>query len=183
MGKKSPSSSTKSFSLEVSQNVKIAIVLGYSLVLLVFELFFPVSFLISTPFARLVYLIVQSLGITSLKLAGSSIIIHEVSIDFTDLCTGVPAITLAVLFMWVGSFSKRRILTATVSLILFNVLRSVFVVYLLFIDSYTVAMVAHNATYTALTVVVAALMVRSLTQLIPWRLFKNPLLNSSGKNP
>jgi hypothetical protein len=95
----------------------------------------------------------------------------------------VPAITLAVLFMWVGAFSRRRILAATVSLILFNVLRSVFVVYLLFIDSYTVAMVAHNATYTALTVVVAALMVRSLTQLIPWRLFKNPLLNSSGKNP
>ena len=174
---------SKSRSLRTPQNIKIAIVLFYSLVLLVFELFFPVSFLISTPFARLVYLIVRLLGITSLKLAGSSIIIHETSIDFTDLCTGVPAIMLAVLFMWVGSFSKRRILTATVSLILFNVLRSVFVVYLLFIDSHTVAMITHNASYIVLTLVVAALMFYSLAQLIPWRLFKRAPLNPSGKNP
>ncbi len=158
---------SKLFSLKVSQNGKIAIVLVYALALLTFELFYPVSFIISRPFAIVVYLLMKSFSIPSLSLIHSSVIINETMIDFTDLCTGVPVMILTALFMWVGKISKGHILALSLSLLLLNISRAVLVAHLLVASSYDVAAAAHNLSYTMLTATVLTVMVYSLSRSIP----------------
>lgn len=177
------SSLSKLVSLKVSQNSKITITLVYAVALLAFELFFPVSFLISTPFAVVAYLVMKSFGISSLNLLGSSVIINGTPVDFTDLCTGMPAIVLGALFMWVGKISKKRIFAFSLSLILLNISRLALVAHLLAANNYDVAATAHNLSYAALTAAVLIVMVQSLRRSIPWLLFIRSARKSTGKKP
>lgn len=160
-------------------NVKIIIVLIYALALLLFELFSPASFLISIPLAQLVHLTIHSLGIASSR-TGASIWIGEAKIDFTDLCTGIPATILVALFMWIGSFSARAALGTASLLILFNVLRSIAVAYLLSTYGYPAAALAHNLSYLLLTVITIAVMWVSVSRVLPRRWFKRRLSNALG---
>lgn len=153
-------------------NIKVTVVLIYALTLLLFELSSPASILISIPLAQLIHLMICSLGIAS-SITGASMWIGGMRIDFTDLCTGIPATVLVALFMWIGSFSTRAILGVASTLILFNVLRSIVVAYLLFTSGYSTAALAHNLSYLLLTMIVIAVMWISVSHVLPFLRFKS----------
>lgn len=147
-------------------NLKLIVILIFSALLLVLELYAPASVFISKPFAYLVYLLMAPLLPVTLAESGTTIIISSFSVDFIDACTGLPYIMLVALFLWLRNLSGFKIAIVASALFFFNILRVVVVSISLYGRGYSQAASIHNVFYLAFTVLVAILIVYSIAPLL-----------------
>ena len=153
----------KKLNRETALAIKALVALVLSTAIFTLETFFPPTYFLAKPVARLVAIIFSPF--LNVNAEGTYIIAGGHAVDFVDTCVGMGYVLLISIYLWIRDFSFIKILGITMLVFFINLLRIGFVLAILSHSGLQAAALAHNITYIVFTLIAIGLIIYSVVPL------------------